>query len=51
VRFLDAVGAEGEGRGLDRVTAGPLRLSALVRSARLSEAQRALHAAFVAAAG
>ncbi len=42
-RFLDAVGAMGHGR----VVAGPLRMSALVPSDRLDDAQRAIHAAFV----
>jgi aspartate kinase len=58
-RFLDAVGAGEEGSaatnpieapaGASRVIAGPLRLSALVRSSRLGAVERALHAAFVVA--
>jgi aspartate kinase len=42
-RFLDATGAGSQ----RRIVAGPLRMSALVPSERLHEAERALHAAFV----
>jgi hypothetical protein len=50
-RFLDVlaplVGGGGAGGSVPaRVIAGPLRLSALVPSAGLAEAQRELHAAF-----
>jgi hypothetical protein len=45
-RFLDVLATAGI-PAPDRVVAGPLRLSALVRSPQLGETQRALHAAFV----
>lgn len=44
--ILDEIGATPSA-----VHAGPLRVSALIASDKLGEAQRALHAAFVAAAG
>jgi aspartate kinase len=47
VRFLGAL--RGAGIAPISVTATPLRLSALIDGARSAEAQRALHAAFVAA--
>jgi hypothetical protein len=42
-RLLDALGAG----AMRRLVAGPLRMSALVPTDKLGEAQRALHAAFV----
>jgi aspartate kinase len=53
-RFLDALVfegdllVEGEARVPRRVVGGPLRLSALLPSARLDDAQRRIHAGFVA---
>ncbi len=45
-RFLRALG--GEGIATYALVGGPLRLSAVIDAARAGEAQRALHAAFVA---
>ena len=44
-RFLEAMGASCGAP--DRVVAGPLRIGALVESAKLDDAQRALHQTFV----
>ena len=46
-RFLDVLAPLQGGPGPARILAGPLRLSALVDSAKLAPAQRALHEAFV----
>jgi aspartate kinase len=46
-RFLDVLAPVLDGGMPERVTAGPLRLSAVFPAAKLSEAQRALHSALV----